>query len=225
MATLRSVRRVQRLGWYDFFSRFYDASLERQYAEQRVAATEALRLSPGMTVLDVPCGTGQSFDGLAAAIGDSGMVLGVDASSGMLARAQRRADDRGLACVRLVHADVHTLDATAVNEAGGGPTTIDRLHVFLGLTAFPNWEDAFAGLWALLRPGGRCVVVDVHAARPGLQGRMVNWVARADIRRQWWTALEAVGEQYERTALPSTWQHGGEIFCAAANKPERPALQ
>ena len=50
----------------------------------------------------------------------------------------------------------------------------------LGLTAFPEWEAAFDHLWALLAPGGRMAIVDVHAARPDFQGKMVNLVARAD---------------------------------------------
>lgn len=71
-----------RMGWYDFFSRFYDHHLEGLYADARATATEALDLSAGMTVLDVPCGTGQSFDGIAPAIGDSGRLIGVDRSKG-----------------------------------------------------------------------------------------------------------------------------------------------
>lgn len=51
---------------------------------------------------------------------------------------------------------------------------MDRLHLLLGLSAFPRWEEAFATLWSVLAPGGRCVVVDVHADPLSFQGRMVN---------------------------------------------------
>jgi hypothetical protein len=40
------------MGWYDFFSRFYDSNLERLYIDQRAAAADALRLAPGQLVLD-----------------------------------------------------------------------------------------------------------------------------------------------------------------------------
>ena len=69
------------MSWYDLFSRFYDRSLEPLYVEARTAAAEALRLEPGLTVLDVPVGTGQSLDVLAPAVLPGGHVLGVDASA------------------------------------------------------------------------------------------------------------------------------------------------
>ena len=71
----------------------------------------------------------------------------------------------------------------------------------------------------LLAPGGRCVVVDVHNARPGLQGHLVNLLAGADIRRRSWEPLEGVGSGFARRALPSQPLHGGELFLATAEKP------
>jgi S-adenosylmethionine-diacylgycerolhomoserine-N-methlytransferase len=81
--------------WYDLFSIFYDRALEDLYAPFRPAAVEALRLEPGATVLDVPCGTGQSLSLLAQAVGPAGTVLGVDRSGGMLQKARRRANRAG----------------------------------------------------------------------------------------------------------------------------------
>lgn len=207
------------MGWYDLFSRFYDTSLERYYVEQRTAAVDAMRLRPDHTVLDLPCGTGQSFDGIAPAIGTGGTLVGVDLSTGMLSKARERAQARGWTHVHLRHADVHDLDADMLAEAVGRPVAIDRLHVFLGLTAFPRWEQAFERLWDLLAPGGRCVVVDVHAEKLGFQGRMVNLVARADIRRRFWEPLERVSESFARAELPSLPEHGGQIYLATGDKP------
>lgn len=56
--------------------------LEPLYGKQRRIAAEALALSPGMTVLDLPCGTGQRFDEIAPQIGPDGALLGVDLSQG-----------------------------------------------------------------------------------------------------------------------------------------------
>lgn len=200
------------MGWYDLFARFYDKSLEPLYAEQRALAAEALALSPGLTVLDLPCGTGLSFDVLAPAVGAEGKVYGVDLSPGMLAQARLRSERNRWAQVELLEQDVLRLDPESV---GGG---VDRLHVFLGMTAFPDPEAAFERLWALLRPGGRCVVVDAYAERLGFQGRMVNLVARADIRRRFWEPLERRAEDFERRALPSRPEHGGEILLAVGTK-------
>lgn len=208
------------MSWYDLFARFYDASLTELYADARRAAGEALELRPGQTVLDLPCGTGPSFGGLAAGVGATGAVLGVDASAGMLRQARARVERHGWAQVHVGQADVHAIDAAALERIGGRPVELDRLHVFLGLSAFPRWEEAFARLWDLLRPSGRCVIVDVHAERPGLQGRMVNLVARAEIQRRVWEPLEALasGGSFTRQALPSRWQHGGQLVLATGVK-------
>ena len=63
------------------------------------------------------------------------------------------------------------------------------------------------------------VVVDVHAAKPGLQGRFVNLVARADITRRAWEPLERLAVDFERAALPRNAKRGGELWLASGNKP------
>ncbi|MCX4241136.1 class I SAM-dependent methyltransferase [Paraliomyxa miuraensis] len=207
------------MGWYDFFSRFYDRSLEALYVDARRRACEALELRPGQTVLDLPCGTGQSLDGLAAGVGTEGTVIGLDFSEGMLQRAKARVERNGWTQVHLGQADVHAVDAARLGQVRGEPVVLDRLHVFLGLTAFPRWEAAFERLWGLLRPGGRAVVVDCHAERPTFQGRMVNLVARAEIQRKVWLPLERLAEGYERRELPSRREHGGQLVLAVGVKP------
>ena len=204
------------MGWYDLFSGFYDSSLEPLYASQRRAAAEALRLGPESVVLDLPCGTGQSFDALAPR---ARAVVGADLSTGMLSKARARVAKNGWSNVHLLSRDVHAIDRAAIAEAAGREVAIDRLHVFLGMTAFPRHEEAFARLWDLLAPGGRCVIVDVHADPIGFQGRMVNLVARADITRRWWEPLERVARGYERVALESKPEHGGTIYLASGDKP------
>jgi demethylmenaquinone methyltransferase/2-methoxy-6-polyprenyl-1,4-benzoquinol methylase len=198
------------MGWYDVLSGFYDAALEAEYREQRRIAAERLDLRPDSVVLDLPCGTGQSLPFLAP---KAARVLAADLSEGMLAQASRRAEREGFGNVRTVRADA---TAVTLDELGARP---DRLHVFLGLSVFPDFERTFARLWDLLAPGGRAVVVDVHAASPGVQGRMVMLVARADIRRRYWEPMERLGEGFERVALPTSWRHGGEIGLATARKP------
>ena len=199
---------------YGFLSRFYDASLESLYREARAAAAAALRLAHGDAVLDVPCGTGQSLAALVDGAGPRGRVVGVDLSDGMLREARRRVEKQAWSNVELVAGDVGALDATRVPL-----DAFDRLHVFLGMSVFPDPAQAFEQLWSRLRPGGRCVIVDVFAERLGVQGRLVNLTAGADIRRRSWEHLEQRCAGFERHDLPSKWQHGGTLFLAAGDKP------
>lgn len=206
------------MAWYDVFSRFYDASLEPLYREQRTLAAEALALAPGSVVLDVPCGTGQSFSAFTARLGPEGRVLGVDLSPGMLREAERRQAELGLKGVGVLGADAGRLTLEEATSALDGRRP-DRLHVFLGMSVFPEPDRVFENLWSLLAPGGLCVVVDVHTEELTFQGRMVNLLARADITRRFWEPLESVGEGFERRPLPVRKEHGGAISLAVASKP------
>lgn len=195
------------MAWYDVFSRFYDASLEPHYRAQRLLAAEALRLEPGLTVLDAPTGTGQSLPHLAEGVGPTGRVIGVDLSAGMVREARRRVAHHGWN-----HVELHEGSVTALPP---GPP-VDRVHVFLGMSVFPDPEAAFASLWARLAPGGRCVLVDVHS--PGLQGKLVELLAQADLTRRWWEPLQTHAETYQRVELPSQPLHGGQIWMAVGTK-------
>ena len=199
--------------WYDVFAHFYDGSLEKLYRAQRKEAAEALQLRPGLRVLDVPCGTGQSFDELAPAIAH-GELIGVDRSAGMLAKARARVAEHGWTNVKLIEADAVSLDASAL-----GVAQVDRLHVFLGMTAFPDPDATFERLWSLVAPGGRAVIVDVHAAELSLQGRMVNLVAQADLTRRAWESLERRSTGFVRRDLDSQPEHGGTLYIATGTKP------
>lgn len=205
--------------WYDLFSLVYDRALEDLYAPFRPAAVDALRLSGGETVLDLPCGTGQSFDALVAAVGTAGTVLGVDASSGMLNKARRRAERNGWTQVRTRQADASSIDAAWLRKEYEA-SEVDGVLCALGLTALPEWESTFERLFDLLRPGGRFVLFDVFAAERTRETRSVEWVARADLSREAWRPLEACCEAFQRTILPADVKtFGGELYVAAGTKP------
>lgn len=204
------------MGWYDWFALMYDPALETIYRRYRRAAADALDLGAGMSVLDVPCGTGQSFKPLYQRVQPGGTYVGVDLSKGMLARARFRG--RSHPHAHFLEADAGGLTVEAL-EGLGLPEGVDRLHVFLGLTTFEGWEPAFEALWGLLRPGGRCVIVDVFAERPGLQGRMVQLMAQADLRRRAWEPLAAVAEGFDRQVISTDAVHGGELWLACGRKP------
>ena len=206
------------MAFYDAFSNFYDASLEKLYAPHRALAAEALSLEPAAVVLDVPCGTGQSFDAIASKLGPEGLLLGVDASDGMLKRAATRARERNFGAVRTLAGDAATLTLDDLARAAGRRVLPTRLHVFLGMSVFPDMERTFQQLWSLLAPGGVCVLVDVYAEKLGVQGFLVNQIARADIRRRFWEPLERVAQNFERQPLPYNRQHGGQITLAVGRK-------
>lgn len=204
--------------WYDLFSVFYDRTLEDLYTPFRPAAVEALRLSEGATVLDLPCGTGQSLPFLTDAVGPSGAVLGVDASAGMLRRAQRRVERAGWPAVTLRQSAAGEVDAAFVEAAIGRPH-LDGVLCALGLTALPEWEATFHRLFGLLGPGGRMVLFDVFAAERTAATRSVELVARADLSREAWRPLAEAADGFERTVLPADPKtFGGELYVASGTR-------
>lgn len=204
--------------WYDLFSLFYDRALEDLYAPFRSAAVDALSLSDGACVLDLPCGTGQSLDFLMPAVGPSGRVLGVDASRGMLRRARRRAGRAGWINVTLRHARAAEVDAAMLTEALDQPD-VDGVLCALGLTALPDWEASFETLFSLVRPGGRFVLFDVYAAERTRETRSVEWVARADLSREAWRPLAERVDDFERTVLPADVKtFGGQLYVASGTR-------
>lgn len=204
------------MAWYDVFSSFYDSSLEELYRESRIKAAEVLDVR-GASVLDLPCGTGQSFEPLLTA--GARCVVGGDRSVGMLSKATKRIEKMAVKNVTVVDTDVLKLSPQLMNEHVSGGR-FDRVHIFLGLSAFDDWQQAFDHLWSCLLPGGRCVVVDVYNEKPGIQGHLVNWIAQADIRRKTWEPLQQRSNNYEKVILPKKREYGGDLYLATGVKPK-----
>lgn len=196
--------------WYDRFASFYDASLERLYRPHRQHTIAMSGLGPGDRVLDLACGPGQNFPPILDAIGDGGRLIGVDYSAGMLGKARRRADRHGWENVQLVQKDARVLEPSDLDGI-----ELDAVVCTLGLSVLPDWESTFDATFALLRPGGRYTIFDVHAERWVPQTSLVQLLARAKLDRQVWTRLEALATDFTLEYLDlSPHVHGGRVFIA-----------
>ena len=128
-----------------------NARLDAMLAPLGRAALERARPRAGERVLDVGCGVGQTTLQLAALVGPTGSVLGVDISAPMLARARERAAAEKLANVRFEVADAQTHSLT--------PGSVDLVFSRFGVMFFADPEAAFANIGRALRPGGRLAFV------------------------------------------------------------------
>ncbi len=99
------------------------------------------------SVLDVGCGTGETSRGLAAQVGPSGSVQGIDISSLLLDIASN--DTANPANLSFTHADVadHRFE----------PNTYDLIYSRFGVMFFPDPDLAFSNLRAALKDSGRLV--------------------------------------------------------------------
>jgi len=121
--------------------------LNAEIQEVGLRAIEVLAPAAGERILDVGCGGGQTTLALAARVGGSGAVTGVDISRPMLALARKRAE--GFPNIRLIEGDAQVQPF----EPGG----FDGVFSRFGVMFFSDPAAAFGNLRRALRPGGRLV--------------------------------------------------------------------
>ncbi|VAW34089.1 hypothetical protein MNBD_CHLOROFLEXI01-1731 [hydrothermal vent metagenome] len=203
--------------YYDKFSKVYDLfSAKQYYHKARRQAVEALKLKVNHTVLNVPCGTGQNFAYFQEYLKNSGLIIGIDLSTGMLEKAKNKRDKNGWTNIKLANTNVLEVDEKWVKEnvAGKSPVEIDAILCDLGLSGFPEWQKVIDTLLAILKPGGKIVIMDWYMDKPSLRGEFVNWIGKGEIDRPIWQYLETKVANFQ---LTDTFNRGG-VFVASGNR-------
>lgn len=201
--------------------------IDKQYAaptlvKQRRRTLEALRLAPGEQVLDIGCGPGYLTREMAAQVGATGRVVGIDTSQAMLDVAAARC--RTHAGIELRHAD-----ATALPFPDAGFDAIAVVQVYLFV---PDLDRALSELARVLKPGGRAVVVDTdwdslvqHTSDPARMDRYLQiWKQRyvnATVARLFPGALRRAGLVVEHAgAIPIVELMPDEVSYSGSQLPE-----
>lgn len=95
--------------FYGRWARLYDwLATAPGIRSWRVRAADALDLTPGDTVVEMGVGTGANLPHLRERVGESGRVVGIDLTRGMLDVARRRVAHAGWENVDLVRADARS---------------------------------------------------------------------------------------------------------------------
>ena len=136
--------------------------VETMDATSRWQATRRLRsweraqlgLAEGQRLLDVGCGMADAALGLAADLGPTGEVVGVDASAEMLSVARRRVADGGPAACRMRFV---LGDAASLPEPDA---SFDAARCERTLQWLDDPDLAVAEIARVVRPAGRVVLID-----------------------------------------------------------------
>ena len=167
---------------YDHISAAYDLIADPAEHGVRERGLALLDAQPGERVLDLGAGTGSALPLLAARVGELGLVCGLDASAGMLARAQQRVAGGRIALQR---GDARRLPY--LQEA------FDAAFMSFTLELFepPDISAVLSELRRVLKRRGRLVVVSLNLpAEPSLavsayrwlHGRFPHWIDCRPIR-------------------------------------------
>lgn len=131
---------------------------------RRRAVSEA-GLSPGMRALDVACGTGKVTADLARAVAPSGEAVGLDFTPRMIAYATRR------------HADLANI-SFVVGDALVMPfpdASFDAAIIGFGMRNLADYEQGFAELRRVVRPGGRVVCLEIARRQTAVSRVAAVW--------------------------------------------------
>jgi SAM-dependent methyltransferase len=144
----RAVPEIYERWWRPALGRVAKGVFGPGMAEERRIARLLLGLVPGDGVLDIACGTGNFTRDFARAVGPSGLVVGLDASTTMLTRAIE--DTGGMEQVAYVRGDAQNLPFR--------DKSFDAVCCFAALHLFADPMKALDSITRVLTDGGRVAI-------------------------------------------------------------------
>jgi ubiquinone/menaquinone biosynthesis C-methylase UbiE len=141
------VTRIYERWWRPALGRVAKGVFGPGMADEHRIARLLLTLAPGDGVLDVACGPGNFSREFARSVGDTGLVVGIDASRPMLERALSEAAGAGVDNLVFVHGDAVALPFR--------DKSFDAVCCFAALHLFANPFKGLDHMRRVLTPGGR----------------------------------------------------------------------
>ena len=126
------------------------AYLSPEIVRQRERTLDISSPQPGEQIVDVGCGPGLLARELAAAVGKTGRVVGVDSSAPMLELARNR-------CADLSNVEFVECDATDLAVEDTSADVVTCIQVLLYVT---DVRKALQEMHRVLKPGGRAIIME-----------------------------------------------------------------
>ena len=202
--------------WYDIVAPIYDPAISRTYLRYRQVAVQTLHLQPGLTVMDLGCGTGLNFELILSAIGTEGTLIGIDSSAKMLYRAGQKVERQKWRHIHLVQLDARKITQNDLETLAGRSIRIDSIIGTLGFSVFPDWQAVFEKSFNLLESGGRYCIMDIFNDKVTFRTRIVSVLANSDNSRRVWGPLKKRCGNYSEERYPML--HGDTVVVASGTK-------
>jgi SAM-dependent methyltransferase len=202
------------LNWYNLLSRVFDLSTfrDKPYRQARQRAIEALELQPGDAMVDLFCGTGVNFPYIVPKIGQDGLLIGIDGSTGMLDKARQKMAHLGLDAPRihLLARDLRDVQPGFLDGALPEGKT-PKVLITLALGIFEGYEAVFANLYNALPSGTRFALMEAYAEKGARGAWLLDLIGLADVSRRVWEPLKTTLSAYQEEWLPGRFRF---IQCA-----------
>jgi demethylmenaquinone methyltransferase/2-methoxy-6-polyprenyl-1,4-benzoquinol methylase len=158
--------------FYDRLSSAYDLLADASESACRNRGLTMLQARPGERILELGFGTGHALASLSVAVGPTGVIVGVDVSSGMLAMARRTVAAAGCTNVTLAIDDGRSL---CFRDA-----VFDAAFMSFALELFEPLDimTVLADVHRVLRPGGRLGVVAMAEKDSNASTDIYKWLHR-----------------------------------------------
>ena len=162
--------------------------------------------APGASVLDLACGTGLVTIPAARAVGEDGIVVGVDISSHMLEEGRKKKVGDGSAKIEWIEHDIGNLNEVGVvqkvvTERGG----FDMISCCSALVLLADPAAAIKHWAGLMKPGGR-MIVDVPT-----EDKTLQYIFTVDLKnavgtslpfnREWVDGIQSLEKLYTEAGL------------------------
>ena len=201
--------------YYDKFAKIYDlVSSKRYYQKPREFAIEEMDLSKSQIVLNIPCGTGQNFEFFQKRMSNTGKIIGIDLSEGMLLKAKEKVEKYRWENIEIVKEDATQINQDWIKGEFGDNFRFDSILCDLGLSGFPKWELIIDNLISLLKPDGKLVIMDWHIEKRTLRGEFIKWVGKGEVNRPLWQYMK---DKVSNFKLNNSFKNG-DMFVASGNK-------
>ncbi len=203
------------INYYDKFAQVYDLfSPKWYYHKARDYSIKQLQLNEGDTIINLPCGTGQNFEYIQKYLNNTGLIIGIDLSDGMLNKAEQKVKKNEWNNIKIIKADATKVEPNWIKTQFNHSLKIDAILCDLGLSGFPDWKLVIDNLLSILAPGGRIVIMDWYLPKPTLKGKFIKWIGKGEVDRPLYQYLESKVSQF---SVNTSFNQGG-VFVAVGVK-------
>jgi ubiquinone/menaquinone biosynthesis C-methylase UbiE len=208
-------KQSQAIRYYDKLSKVYDlVSSKCYYQKARDYAMQQLKLKEGDTVLNLPCGTGQNFEYFQKYLNETGLIIGIDLSEGMMAQAKKKIVKHNWKNIQILKGNATKITSDWIAEHVKKSIEVDAVICDLGLSGFPEWENIIDNMLSILKPDGIMVIMDWYIPKPTLRGEFVKWIGKGEVNRPLYQYLETKVVKFE---VKTSFNRGG-VFVATGIK-------